>query len=147
MIPHISRVYEHNYDVTNANRYGAGWEHSGGSKQRGERGIKRASETHNFQQVDLNSSRASERGEHAVVVRPVVSSIRGRERQGGTDGRTEDDGEEGLRCCDAVKRIGVNTGRLWGGTQSREITPTATDRTNQGTNPYSCSHSLGVLME
>ena len=145
MIPPFSRVYEHNYDVTNANRYGAGWEHSGGSKQRGERGIKRASETHNFQQVDLNSSRASERGEHAVVVRPVVSSIRGRE--GVRDGRTEVDGEEGLRCCDAVKRIGVNTGRLWGGTQSREITPTATDRTNQGTNPYSCSHSLGVLME
>lgn len=86
MIPHFSRVYEHNYDVTNANRYGAGWEHSGGSKQRGERGIKRASETHNFQQVDLNSSRASERGEHAVVVRPVVSSIRGRKRGGGTHG-------------------------------------------------------------
>ena len=144
MIPHISRVYEHNYDVTNANRYGAGWEHSGGSKQRGERGIKRASETHNFQQVDLNSCRASERGEHAVVVRPVVSSIRGKR---GREGRTEDDGEEGLRCCDAVKRIGVNTGRLWGGTKSREITPMETVRTNQGTNPYSCSHSLGVLME
>ena len=60
----------------------------GQNKGEREGGIKRASETHNFQQVDLNSSRASERGEHAVVVRvrPVVSSIRGRKRGGGTHG-------------------------------------------------------------
>lgn len=78
----------------------------GQNKGERERGIKRASETHNFQQVDLNSSRASERGEQAVVVRvrPVVSSIRGREREGGREGRTDGRRMMEKKGCAAVMR-------------------------------------------
>lgn len=74
-------------------------------KTKGERGIKRASETHNFQQVDLNSPEASHASEHAA---PSGREFDKRKRE-------DDDGEEEGLCRDAVKRIGVNRGHRLGG--------------------------------